>query len=79
MVSSGHLLTVFSLVCFLCMILDSFYENRASGQRLRGVGRLNTRLAFYAYEVRKLRHYQSQALPLARVAAVSDRGLAQFC
>lgn len=48
------------------MILDSFYENRAPVQRMRGVSRLNNRLSFYAYEGRKLRYFQSRALPLRR-------------
>jgi heme/copper-type cytochrome/quinol oxidase subunit 1 len=53
MASSGHLLITLSLVFFLCMLVDSFYENRAPSQRMRGVSRLNTRLGFYAYECRK--------------------------
>jgi len=48
------------------MLLDSFYENRAPVHRLRGVSRLNTRLSFYAYECRKLRYFQTRALPLFR-------------
>lgn len=46
------------------MLLDSFYENRAPVARMRGVSRLNTRLAFYAYESRKLRYCQTRALVL---------------
>lgn len=64
MVTSGHFLTVLSMVFFLLMLLDSFYENRAAGQRMRGVSRVNTRLSFYVYEVRKLRHFQAKALVL---------------
>jgi hypothetical protein len=64
MISSGHMLTVLSLVFFLFMLLDSFYENRAPNQRMRGVSRLNTRLAFYTYEARKLRFCQTKALTL---------------
>jgi len=36
------------------MLLDSFFEGRAPVSQTLGVPRLNTRLAFYAYERRKL-------------------------
>ncbi len=78
LISSGHFLTVLSLVFFIFMLLDSFYENRAPVSRMRGVSRLNTRLAFYAYESRKLRYCQNRALVLNRgVTANSD--LFRFC
>lgn len=55
LVSSGHLLTVLSFIFFLCMLIDSFMESRAPVAKNRGVSRLNTRLAFLTYEIRKLR------------------------
>lgn len=64
--SSGHLLTVFSFAFFLLMLADSFYENRAPISKTRGVSRLNTRLAFYTYEVRKLAHWRQRSLVLLR-------------
>lgn len=64
--SSGHLLTVFSFIFFLLMLADSFYENRAPISKTRGVSRLNTRLAFYTYEVRKLSHWRQRSLLLLR-------------
>jgi len=79
MCSSGHLLIVLSLVFFLFMLLDSFYENRAPTQRMRGVSRLNTRLGFYAYEARKLRALRAASLPLLRPTHVGDRALFAFC
>jgi len=69
LISSGHLLTVFSFIFFLCMLADSFYENRAPVSKTRGVSRLNTRLAFYTYEVRKLAHSRRRSLVLLRPAA----------
>ncbi len=78
LISSGHFLTVMSLVFFLCMLLDSFYENRAPIARMRGVSRLNTRLAFYAYESRKLRYCQTRALVLD-TSASSTTCLQRFC
>jgi cytochrome c oxidase subunit I len=67
--SSGHLLTVFSFVFFLLMLADSFYENRAPISKTRGVSRLNTRLAFYTYEIRKLAHWRQRSLVLLRPKA----------
>lgn len=69
LISSGHLLTVFSFIFFLLMLADSFYENRAPISKTRGVSRLNTRLAFYTYEIRKLAHWRQRSLVLSRVKA----------
>lgn len=79
MATSGHLLIVLSLVFFLLMLVDSFYENRAPSQRMRGVSRLNTRLSFYAYECRKLSYFKTRALVLHRSTPVSARTLHKFC
>jgi len=67
-----------SLVFFLFMLLDSFYENRAPVARMRGVSRLNTRLAFYAYESRKLRYCQTRALVL-NTSSSHNSNLFRFC
>ena len=48
------------------MIFDSLYENRAPISKTKGVSRLNTRLSFYAYEIRKLKFYRAKSLFLAR-------------
>ena len=66
LISSGHLLTVLGFIFFLCMFADSFYENRAPISKTRAVSRLNTRLAFYVYEIRKLNHMRQRSLVLAR-------------
>ena len=73
-ITSGHFLTVLSLVFFLCMLLDSFYENRAPSARMRGVSRLNNRLSFYAYESRKLRYFRGRSLPLSRAGVARGVG-----
>jgi len=66
LISSGHLLTVLGFCFFLCMFADSLYENRAPVSKTRGVSRLNTRLAFYTYEIRKLAHMRQRSLVLSR-------------
>ena len=71
--TSGHLLTVLSFVFFVAMLFDSFYEGRALVSRTQGVSRLSTRLAFYAYESRKVRLHQVRALVLTRNSAQAGR------
>lgn len=68
-ISSGHILTFIGLCFFLLMLVDSFYEGRVPTQRHYGVNRLNTRLAFFAYEARKLHSYRQRSLPLLREGA----------
>lgn len=46
-----------AFVFFIAMLVDSFWEGRAPESRTLGVPRLNTRLAFYIYERRKLELY----------------------
>lgn len=80
LISSGHFLIVLSLVFFLLMLLESFYENRSALAPRRGVSRLNVRLSFYAYEVRKLRLGRTCAGGLERPGVVvSVRTLHRFC
>jgi len=72
LITSGHLLTILSLICFALMVLDSVLESRAPQRKTFGVSRLNTRLAFYAYESRKLRYCRSKGLFLSRYNAASN-------
>jgi hypothetical protein len=48
------------------MIFDSLYENRAPVSKTKGVSRLNTRLGFYAYEMRKLKYSRSKSQNLLK-------------
>lgn len=65
-VSSGHLLIVFSFIFFFCMLLDSVYENKSPISKTKGVSRLNTRLSFFAYEIRKLKYFNGKSQNLIR-------------
>lgn len=60
--SSGHLLTTASFFFFFVMIFYSLLENRSPVNRNLGVSRLNTRLAFFSYEVRKHSYFATKAL-----------------
>ena len=64
------------------MLFDSLYENRAPVSKTKGVSRLNTRLSFYAYEVRKLKYNRSRGLFLSRRLSASqcpEVSLYQMC
>ena len=63
--SSGHLVSVLGFIFFLLCIIDSLYEGRSPHQKNLGVSRLNTRLAFFGYERRKLAWWSRQSLWLA--------------
>lgn len=78
LVSGGHMLTVLSILFFVGMLLDSFAEGRAPVSRTQGVGRLNTRLAFAAYEARKLQIWQANAGALPQGFASPTGDLARF-
>jgi len=65
-ISSGHLLIVLSFIFFFCMLLDSIYENRAPIAKTKGVSRLNVRLSFFAYEIRKLKYSRSKSQSLVK-------------
>ena len=69
------MLIVLSFIFFFFMLLDSIYENRAPVAKTRGVSRLNTRLSFYAYELRKLQYYRRKAQHLTRYSTSRRGGL----
>jgi hypothetical protein len=48
------------------MLLDSVYENKAPISKTKGVSRLNTRLSFFAYEIRKLKYFNGKSQNLVR-------------
>lgn len=48
------------------MLLDSVYENKAPVSKTKGVSRLNTRLSFFAYEIRKLKYFNGKSQNLLR-------------
>ena len=64
------------------MLIDSFYEGRAPISKTKGVSRVNTRLAFYLYEIRKLQTYQTKSLTLLRqpkARSSKQADLYKFC
>jgi len=54
------------------MLVDSFYENRAPVPANLGTSRLNNRLAFFAYEVRRLQTIRAASSSSAQVRFRTD-------
>jgi heme/copper-type cytochrome/quinol oxidase subunit 1 len=56
--SAGHLLSVFAVLSFFFMIYDSIRQAKPTIRNNFGVGRYNTRLNFYLFEVNRLNFLQ---------------------
>jgi hypothetical protein len=55
------MLSVAGLIAFFIMIFDSLRQSKAVIRNTFGVGRYNTRLNFYIYEIAKLGNVQEKA------------------
>ena len=60
--SSGHILTVISLLSFFTMMYDSIKQSKPAIRNNFGAGRLNTRLNFYFFEINRLSFIQKKFL-----------------
>lgn len=56
--SAGHLLSVTALLAFFMMIYDSIRQGKPTVRNNFGVGRFNTRLNFYFFEISRLSFIQ---------------------
>lgn len=63
-ISGGHMLSVAGLIAFFIMIFDSLRQAKAVTRNTFGIGRYNTRLNFYIYEIAKLNNTQEKAWSL---------------
>nr|APW82411.1 cox1 [Laurentiella strenua] len=61
-ISAGHMLNVAGLIAFFIMIFDSLRQSRAATRNSFGIGRYNTRLNFYIYEISRLIYVQQKSL-----------------
>ena len=76
--SAGHLLSVAALLAFFIMMYDSIRQAKPAIRNNFGVGRFNTRLNFYFYEINRLSFIQRKSFHnhrYNRVAASSPREL----
>ena len=63
-ISGGHMLSVAGLMAFFIMIFDSLRQSKAVIRNSFGVGRYNTRLNFYIYEIARLIYVQQKSWSL---------------
>ena len=56
--SAGHLITVGAMLSFFMMIYDSIRQSKPTVRNNFGVGRFNTRLNFYFFEINRLSFIQ---------------------
>ena len=59
-VSAGHMISVAGLIAFFIMIFDSLRQSRAVIRNNFGIGRYNTRINFYLYEISKIVYLQQK-------------------
>jgi heme/copper-type cytochrome/quinol oxidase subunit 1 len=59
--SAGHLLSVAAMLAFFIMIFDSIRQAKPSVRNNFGVGRFNTRLNFYLFEISRLSFTQRKS------------------
>ena len=66
-ISGGHMLNVAGIIAFFIMIFDSLRQSKAMIRSTFGIGRYNTRLNFYIYEISKLIFIQQKAWTLFKI------------
>lgn len=77
-ISGGHMLSVAGLIAFFIMIFDSLRQAKAATRNTFGIGRYNTRLNFYIYEIAKLNNVQEKAWTLFKFLNVHSFKLNNF-
>jgi heme/copper-type cytochrome/quinol oxidase subunit 1 len=65
-ISAGHMLSVAGLMAFFIMIFDSLRQGRTVIRNTFGIGRYNTRLNFYLYEIAKVNNVQQKSFSFYR-------------
>lgn len=64
--TSAHLLSIAGILCFIFMLFDSLIKKKAYIIKTFGVGRYNTRLNFYLYEIARNDYWQGKYLLLLK-------------
>jgi cytochrome c oxidase subunit 1 len=59
--TAGHLLSLFAMISFFLMIYDSIRQAKPTIRSNFGIGRFNTRLNFYLFEVNRLHFIQQKS------------------
>ena len=64
LVSSAHMITVSGILAFVVMLFDSLRKQKAYTIKTFGVGRYNTRLNFYLYQIARNNYWLSKHFTL---------------
>ena len=70
LVSSAHMITVSGILAFVVMLFDSLRKQKAYTIKTFGVGRYNTRLNFYLYQVARNNYWLSKHFALLPIRMV---------
>lgn len=70
LISSAHIITVSGVLAFVLMLFDSLRKQKGYIIKTFGVGRYNTRLNFYFYQLARNRYWLSKHFTLLPVRAV---------
>ena len=70
--SAGHLLSVAALVAFFIMMYDSIRQAKPAVRNNFGVGRFNTRLNFYFFEINRLSFIQRKSFHNHRFVKINS-------
>lgn len=68
--SSAHMITVSGILAFVIMLFDSLRKQKGYTIKTFGVGRYNTRLNFYLYQIARNRYWLSKHVTLLPIRAV---------
>ena len=71
--TAGHLLSVFAMLSFFLMIYDSIRQAKATIRSNFGIGRFNTRLNFYLFEISRVEFIQRKNLQSRRFYTRSSK------
>lgn len=70
--SAGHLLSVAAMLSFFIMIYDSVRQSKPAVRNTFGVGRFNTRLNFYLFEIYRLKFTQQKNFIYKRLSRTNS-------
>jgi hypothetical protein len=66
------MLSIAGVICFFIMLFDSIRRGKAVIRNTFGVGRYNTRLNFYMYEINRLHYIRLKTLELFRLNLLTE-------
>ena len=72
--TSAHMLSLFGVLCFMIAIFDSMRKKRAYTVKTFGIGRYNTRLNFYLYEISRSKYWLYKSTTLLPSTNVKLQG-----